>query len=123
MKFRNSIWAAQMLPILLAVLAGIVVGVYHGWLPGLLWALTLFVIKQPFVLWSRYREAGSATKSARSERMHWLWAQVGGPFEAFLTIVVLFGLQLGWVKGVAMGFGFLLPVLLPLLWHYVRTAK
>jgi len=123
MTTRNSIWAAQRLPIFLSVLGGFVVGAYHGWSAGLVWASILFIARQPFLIWSRYREVMGGARNGRSRRLRWLWAQESGPLEASLTFGVVFGLQIGWFKGGAFAFAFFLIMQPTILWHYFKSSQ
>jgi hypothetical protein len=122
-KVRDSMWGVQRRQITLAVLQGIAVGVYHGWMSGAAWATILFSIKQPFVLWSHYRDYRVVNRSRRAKRLRSLWDDESAPFEISLTIAVLFGLQSGWVTGGGVGLAFFLAAQPPILWNYFRFSK
>jgi len=121
-KVRDSMWGVQRRQISLAALQGIAVAVYHGWMSGLVWATILFSIKQPIVLWSRYRHSGVINRSRRARRLRSLWDDEGAPFEISL-IGVLFGLHTGWVRGGGVGLAVFLAVQPPILWSYFRFSK
>lgn len=119
----RSLWAMQRPELVLALLIGVVVMLYHSWQTAAACALTVFMIKQPFLLWAYFRPGYIETSSAFVRRMHVLWSKEDIYVHIAVVYGLLFGLSLDWMRGLCFGFLILLTSQPFVLWSYFKEPR